>query len=165
MVVCAEIAIIIMKVMVEFWSQFLQNKVIWITLLSWFIAQGSKITLGVIRTKRFNFSWVLGTGGMPSSHSAATTSLAVCIGIESGFASPLFAVSFLFAMVTMFDAQTWRRSIGFQARILNRIVDDLHNGKAISDEPLRELVGHTPVEVFVGAVIGVIVPILLYHKG
>jgi acid phosphatase family membrane protein YuiD len=151
--------------MAEFWQDVLRNKMVWVTLLSWFVAQGSKIILGIIQKKRFNFSWILGTGGMPSSHSAATMAMATCMGKEFGFESPLFALSFMFAMVTMFDAQTWRRSIGFQAKVLNRIVDDLHDGKAIGDRPLRELVGHTPVEVFVGAVIGVLIPIVMYHKG
>ena len=142
----------------------MHNNMVWVTLLSWFVAQGSKVIIGIIQKKRFNFSWLLGTGGMPSSHSAATMAMATCMGKEFGFDSPMFALSFMFAMVTMFDAQTWRRSIGFQARVLNRIMDDLHAGKTI-DQPLRELVGHTPIEVFVGAVIGVAIPLLIYTKG
>lgn len=145
-----------------FWEEVLINKVIWITILSWAIAQGTKILLGVIKEKRFNFSWLLGTGGMPSSHSAATSALAICIGKETSFASPFFALGFVFALVTMFDAQTWRRSIGVQASILNRMMDDIQEGKSINDRRLKELVGHTPVEVFIGALIGIIVPLFFY---
>jgi len=148
-----------------FWAEFFQNKVIWVTILCWFIAQGSKIIIGIIQNRRFNFSWLLGTGGMPSSHSAAVASLAVCVGKEEGFASPFFAICFIFALVTMFDAQTWRRSIGVQASILNRMMDDLHEGRQIGEQRLKELVGHTPIEVFIGALIGIVVPLLIYHKG
>ena len=151
--------------MTNFWQEIVQNKVIWVTLISWFIAQGSKIVMGVIEKRRFNFSWLLGTGGMPSSHSAAVSSLAVCVGKEEGFASPFFAICFIFALVTMFDAQTWRRSIGVQASILNRMMDDLHEGRQIGQQRLKELVGHTPIEVFVGALIGIVVPLVIYHKG
>ena len=151
--------------MVSAWHEFVQNKVIWVTLVSWFIAQGSKIIIGVIEKRRFNFSWLLGTGGMPSSHSAAVSSLTVCVGKELGFDSPFFALSFIFALVTMFDAQTWRRSIGAQATILNRIMDDVHEGRTIGEHRLKELVGHTPVEVFVGALIGITISLYVYHKG
>ena len=145
-----------------FWDQLFNNYVLWVTMLAWFIAQGSKILLGVIKERRFNFKWLLGTGGMPSSHSAAVVALSVSMGKTVGFFSPYFAMSAIFALITMFDAQTWRRSIGFQARILNRMMDDIHEGKKIEEKKLRELVGHTPTEVFIGAVIGIVVPLLLY---
>jgi uncharacterized protein len=145
-----------------FWDELYRNKCLWVTLLSWFIAQGSKISLGSFKEKRFDFHWVLGTGGMPSAHSAASTSLAVCVGIEKGFDSSLFTLAAIFALVTMFDAQTWRRSIGYQAGILNRMMGDSAAGREIQDQRLRELVGHTPVEVFVGAIIGVVVPLFAY---
>jgi hypothetical protein len=99
---------------------------------------------------------------MPSSHSAAVVSLAICIGKGLGFNSPFFALSTIFALVTMFDAQTWRRSVGAQAKILNRMMGDLQENKKPIDERLRELVGHTPIEVFVGAIVGVVVALLLY---
>jgi len=89
--------------------------------------------------------------------------LVFCMGKELGYSSPLFALSILFALITMFDAQTWRRSIGFQAKILNRMIDDLSEGKKIEDERLRELVGHTPFEVFVGALVGIFITFLMYR--
>ena len=75
----------------------------------------------------------------------------------------LFALSILFALITMFDAQTWRRSIGAQAKILNEIMDDLHEKKKIGEDRLRELVGHTPIEVLIGGIVGAVVTLLFYR--
>ncbi|NQT28112.1 MAG: divergent PAP2 family protein, partial [Candidatus Omnitrophica bacterium] len=105
-----------------FWQGLSKNKAFWAITFSAIAAQGLKIVLGIIKERRFNFYWLLGTGGMPSTHSAAVVSLVVCISKELGSSSPFFALSILFALITMFDAQTWRRSIGFQAKILNKIM-------------------------------------------
>ncbi len=143
-------------------GEILRNKPLWLTILSWAIAQGIKVLIGLIREKKFNFYWILRTGGMPSAHSAAVSSLSIAIGKESGFASPLFALAAIFALITMFDAQTWRRSIGVQARILNKMMEDIQRTGKIEEKKLRELVGHTPTEVFVGALIGAFVSFLFY---
>lgn len=132
-------------------------------MLSWAIAQGLKIIIGLVQGKKFNFYWILRTGGMPSAHSAAVVALAFSLGKETGFYSPIFALATIFALVTMFDAQTWRRSIGVQARILNNIVDDIQEKGKVEEYKLKELVGHTPVEVFVGAVIGLVVFLIWYR--
>ena len=139
-----------------------KNRALWPTFLSWAIAQGFKIVIGLIREKRFDFNWILKTGGMPSAHSAAVSSLAFCVGRDLGFSSSMFAVAFLFALITMFDAQTWRRSIGVQARILNHIMEDIQTKGKVEEKKLRELVGHSPMEVFVGALLGVFVSFLFY---
>ncbi len=149
--------------MEEFWFEVIRNKVLWITLLSWSIAQGTKIIVGLFQGKKFNFYWILRTGGMPSAHSAAVVALAYSLGKELGFYSPYFALSAILALITMFDAQTWRRYIGVQARILNKMMDDLQEGKRIEENKLKELVGHTPVEVFVGAFVGVATTIVFYQ--
>jgi hypothetical protein len=138
------------------------NQVFWITNLSWVTAQGLKVIIGLVTEKKFNFNWILRTGGMPSAHSAAVVGLASSLGKEVGFSSPLFAMSCFFALMTMFDAQTWRRSIGVQARILNRIMDDLQSKRKIRDDRLKELAGHTPTEVFAGALIGILITLLFY---
>lgn len=138
------------------------NKVFWITNLSWVTAQGLKVIIGLVTEKKFNFNWILRTGGMPSAHSAAVVGLASALGKEVGFSSPIFAMSCFFALMTMFDAQTWRRSIGVQARILNRIMDDLHSRRKIQDDRLKELAGHTPIEVFAGALIGILITLIFY---
>ncbi len=148
--------------MSDFWHQLFANKVLWITMLSWAIAQGIKIIIGLAQGKKFNFYWILRTGGLPSAHSAAVGALAMGLGKELGFHSPFFAMATIFALITMFDAQTWRRSIGVQAQILNKIKEDLHEGKKIKEEKLKELIGHTPIEVFAGAFIGVVMVIVFY---
>ena len=148
----------------EFWQGVYGNKALWAMLASTLSAQGLKIVVGTVKYKKFNFYWLLGTGGMPSAHSAAVVSLVICVARELGSSSPFFALSILFALITMFDAQTWRRSIGAQARILNEIMDDLHEKKKIEDDRLRELVGHTPKEVFMGALVGTVVTSMFYLK-
>lgn len=138
------------------------NKTFILTILSWTIAQGIKTVVGIIKEKRFDFNWILKTGGMPSAHSAAVSSLTVALGKEWGFSSSIFAFACIFALITMFDAQTWRRSIGVQAKILNRMIDDLQHTGRIEETKLKELAGHTPFEVFVGALLGVLVVVLFY---
>jgi uncharacterized protein len=147
-----------------FWQGVLENKALWAVTLSALSAQGLKILLGFVRHRKFDFYWLLGTGGMPSAHSAAVVALVVCVAKDIGTDSAIFALSVLFALITMFDAQTWRRSIGFQAKVLNAMMEDLQEGKKIADDRLRELVGHTPIEVFVGAIIGVLITLIIYSR-
>ena len=140
-----------------FWKDVFGNKIFWVTVLSWFTAQFIKIVIGAVRFRKFDFKWIVGTGGMPSSHAAGVCALATSIGLKQGFDSVLFAFAAIFAFVTMFDAQTSRRSIGVQARILNRIVDDLSHRRKVKEDRLRELIGHTPIEVLAGCVLGILI--------
>ncbi len=139
---------------------FIENRVLMVTLLAWVIAQSTKVIFGIIREKRFNFRWFIGTGGMPSSHAAGATALAMTCGLNMGFDSAVFAIATVFAVVTMFDAQGVRRSTGMQAELLNRILDDIYWRGKIEEEKLKELIGHTPVEVFAGALMGFFVAII-----
>jgi acid phosphatase family membrane protein YuiD len=100
---------------------------------------------------------------MPSSHSAFVCSLATAIGIESGWTSPVFLLSVGMALVIMTDAAGVRRAAGQQAKILNEIVDDLNRNKPFPQKRLKELLGHTPVQVFVGAFLGIGVALLMYQ--
>jgi acid phosphatase family membrane protein YuiD len=100
---------------------------------------------------------------MPSAHAASVATLATAVGLKEGFSSSLFALSAIVALIAMFDAQTWRRSIGIQARILNNIMDDVYAGRKVEEEKLRELIGHTPIEVFVGGLLGILVAFALYQ--
>ena len=138
------------------------NKVLIITLTVWAIAQGIKVFLGVIRERRFNFKWFIGTGGMPSSHAAGATALATSCGLQEGFHSVAFALSSVFALVTMFDAQGVRRSAGQQAAILNQIMDDMYFKGKIETGRLFELIGHTPLQVIVGSILGLCLALFLY---
>lgn len=139
-----------------------KNKIFMVTLSAWVIAQVIKVIIGTIRKKKFDFRLLLGTGGMPSSHAAGASCLATTIGLGYGFASVYFALAASFAIVVMFDAQGVRRLTGKQASILNKILDDIYWQGKISEGRLRELVGHTPVEVLVGFLLGILVAFLLY---
>ena len=143
--------------MEEIFIQISKNKVFIITLYAWIIAQTIKVIIGVIRQRKFDFRWLIGTGGMPSSHAAGAACLATILGLECGFDSAYFALAASFAIVVMFDAQGVRRSTGRQARILNKITDDIYWQGRTSEGRLRELIGHTPIEVLAGALLGIAV--------
>jgi len=146
----------------SFLEQIANNRVLTVTIICWFTAQFIKITADIIREKRFNFKWLIGTGGMPSSHCAATSALATTLGLSYGFDSGIFAIGLGFAIVTMFDAQSARRAIGKQAEVLNNMVEDIYFKKPIKEERLAELIGHTPVQVLAGASLGGFLGYFLY---
>ncbi len=146
--------------MAKLFVQLSQNHVFVTVLVAWFIAQAAKVFLGLITEKRFNFKWFVDTGGMPSSHAATVSALACAIGLRYGLRSPVFAITLVFAWIILMDAQGFRRSAGKQAEILNVILDDIYWKKNIKEEKLKELLGHTPVEVLVGALIGILVAII-----
>lgn len=128
--------------------------------IAWFIAQLLKTVVNIVTERRLNFVSLMASGGMPSSHSATVSALAVSIGFTEGFASPFFAIAFLFAYIVMYDAAGVRRETGEQAKILNKMLIDLTEGH--TDEmpkQLKELVGHTPLQVFAGAVLGIAIAI------
>jgi acid phosphatase family membrane protein YuiD len=146
--------------MEEIFLEIFKNKILMTTLSAWFIAQTIKVVVGVIRQRKFDFRWFIGTGGMPSSHVTGASCLASAVGFEYGFSSAYFALAASFALVVMFDAQGVRRATGRQARILNKITEDIYWQGRIDEEKLRELIGHTPVEVIVGFFLGIIIAIL-----
>ena len=129
-------------------------------LVAWFIAQSAKVFLGVITEKRFNFRWFVDAGGMPSSHAATVSALASAVGLKYGLESSIFASTAIFAWIILIDAQGFRRSVGKQAETLNVILDDIYWKKKIQEERLKELLGHTPIEVLIGAAIGILVAII-----
>jgi uncharacterized protein len=134
---------------------FQEQKAFTAVFLSWFMAQFIKLVLNGYREKRFNLKWLFDTGGMPSAHSATVASLATVVGLYYGFNSIIFLAILIFTVITMFDAAGVRRNMGRQASILNRIMDDLQHGGHVQEKRLKELLGHTPVEVFAGAFLGI----------
>lgn len=146
--------------MKEILSQVYQNKILMITISAWLIAQSVKLLSGIIRYRRFDFRWFVGTGGMPSSHVAGAACLATSVGLEYGFNSAYFALATSFAIVVMFDAQGVRRATGRQARILNKITEDIYWRGKFDEGKLRELIGHTPVEVIVGLFLGIVIAVI-----
>ncbi len=133
-----------------------QKKVFLSTFFGWLIAQTIKIIINSIKEKKFDFRWLVGTGGMPSAHAAGVMALATAVGIREGFGSTIFIVTLIIAMVIAFDAQGVRRATGRQAVILNKILDDIYWRRKIQEEELKELIGHTPFEVLVGSIIGIV---------
>ena len=142
--------------------QFFHNDVVVITFMGWFTAQIVKVIIGVIREKRFNFKWFIGTGGMPSSHAAGVTAMATSVGLYEGVGTALFGVTLMFAVVVICDAQGVRWSTGKQAEILNKIMDDIYWKKRIQEDRLKELIGHTPIQILAGIFVGIIVAHLIY---
>ncbi len=134
--------------------QLTQNSVLLTAVAAWAIAQITKTITFAIQERKLDFSRLVGTGGMPSSHTTFVTSLATGVGIVEGWDSSLFALAAVFALVVMYDAAGVRRAAGKQAKILNRIVDDIYK-KDFHPERLKELLGHTPIEVLVGAIFGI----------
>lgn len=141
-----------MKIINEIFS----NKCIIIPLILWTIIQTFKVITDLVINKRLNVKRIIGAGGMPSSHSAVVSSLAMCVGKEYGFDSGIFAIALIMAFVVMYDAAGVRRAAGKQARILNHILDTPGLTTLEVQERLIEALGHTPIQVFVGAIVGAI---------
>ena len=130
-------------------------------IVAWTICQVAKVTLTSMRQRRLNLRVLAETGGMPSSHTAIVMGMTTAVGKYSGVSSAAFAIALIFSFVVMYDAAGLRRAAGRQAAVLNRLVEDLVHMRGVEEQRLRELLGHTPVEVLVGAVIGIAVGLLL----
>jgi acid phosphatase family membrane protein YuiD len=139
-------------------------RIAYATLAAWTLAQGLKVLIYYLRNRKINFRLFVGTGGMPSSHSAFVSCLAASIGLEAGWGSPVFLLSLGMALVIMSDAAGVRRAAGQQAQILNEMMDDIYRSRPIPHQKLKELLGHTPVQVIVGALLGVGVALLFYRS-
>lgn len=141
--------------------EILSNRIVQAAALAWAIAQGLKVVLTFAISKKFDSTRVFGSGGMPSSHSAMTCAMLMMIGFQEGFSSAVFALAFCFSGVVMYDAAGVRRSTGKNAAVLNRMIDRLYNDGSFDEEHLKELVGHTPVQVLAGALLGILVGTLM----
>lgn len=140
---------------------FITNKYIYVPMILWILIQTYKVIDDLYKTKKFNFKRILGAGGMPSSHSAVVVSIATLIGKNFGVNSAIFALSLIVALVVMYDACGVRRAAGKQAKVLNEIVNTPGLSSVQVQEKLQEALGHTPIQVFVGALIGLIAGIVL----
>lgn len=142
------------------------NSVLSAALCAWLAAQISKATLHMMRTKQWDFRLLVDSGGMPSSHTSIVSSLCTSVGLTTGWHTPLFAAVLVFSLIVVYDATNLRRSAGYHAQVLNKIVPALLHGKILKEEftapRLRELLGHTYAEVGVGAVLGVTCAFLMH---
>ncbi|MEM9161472.1 MAG: divergent PAP2 family protein [Cyanobacteria bacterium P01_F01_bin.4] len=144
----------------ENFSDIFQNHVLVVALVACLIAQALKVVVELIHHRKLNFRVLVETGGMPSAHSALVTALAFGIGQTIGWASPAFAVTLVFAIIVMYDAAGVRQAAGKQAKILNQIVDEMFNEQDFQEDRLKELLGHTPVQVIAGSVLGAVIACL-----
>lgn len=137
-------------------SSVLDNRVLIIALIAWLMAQILKIPLDYVRTRAWDWGLILSAGGMPSSHSALLTSATASIGLFYGFGTPLFALAAAITMVVTYDAAGVRRQAGIHAQKINVLVKELFSGHPISEKDLREVLGHTPLEVLGGILLGIV---------
>ena len=140
--------------------EIFSNGILICAVASWFAAQVLKVPIYWLIERKLDWRRVFESGGMPSSHSAFVVSLALMVGLNDGFATTAFAITFTLAAIVMYDAAGVRRETGTQATVLNQILKELLvDGKPITEETLKELVGHTPVEVLAGAILGVLMTV------
>ena len=141
----------------------LQNTPLWAAIIGWAAAQGIKIILTLITEKKFDASRIMGTGGMPSSHSATVCALVTATGMQYGAASYEFAMAAIFALVVMYDAIGVRQESGKQAKVINDMVELFaHMGKDVDiEKQLKEFIGHTPLQVFCGGILGIVTALII----
>ncbi|MEA5618506.1 divergent PAP2 family protein [Cronbergia sp. UHCC 0137] len=137
-------------------GDIINNRVLLVALVACFVAQGLKLIIEMIKHRKLDVRVLVTTGGMPSAHSALVTALAAGVGQTIGWASPEFAVAMVFAIIVMYDAAGVRQAAGKQARILNQMIDELFQEKPeFREDRLKELLGHTPVQVIAGSILGI----------
>jgi len=142
-------------------TKILDNHVLFVAIAASLFSQFIKLIIELFRHKKFNLRVLVGTGGMPSAHSALVSALATGVGQESGWDSNAFAIATMFAVIVMYDAAGVRQAAGKQARILNQIIDELfEEGKEFNEDRLKELLGHTPFQVIVGLFLGIAIACL-----
>ena len=134
-----------------------QNQALIAGLAAWALAQVIKIPLDYLRTRRWNWALLFTTGGMPSSHSALMTGTVLAIGLYHGFDNPLFALGVAITMIVTYDAAGVRRQAGIHAQRINVLVEELLKGHIFNEKDLGEVLGHTPLEVIGGILLGLIV--------
>ena len=144
-------------------AQLFENKIFFTVLAAWIFSCLLKGIIVCIKNKRIDWTRFMGPGGMPSSHSTLVTSLATCVGIKEGFDSTAFVICCALAIVVMYDASGIRRAAGQQAQMINKIIDAWNESDPIEKEiRLKELLGHTPLEVFAGAILGIAFSVITY---
>ncbi len=142
---------------------FFTNRVFFVVFFAWAFSCVLKGILVVIKEKRFDMTRFLGPGGMPSSHSAIVTCLTTCVGIRAGFGSTAFVICCVFALIVMYDATGIRRAAGEQAKMINKIIDTWDEIDIKERQiKLKEILGHTHIEVFAGAIFGILIGVIAY---
>ncbi len=138
-------------------AQLAANRVLLAAVTAWTLAQVIKVPLHYALHRKVDWSLLLSSGGMPSSHTALVTGVSVGVGLQAGFNSPLFAIAGVVAMIVIYDATGVRRHAGDHARVLNLMIDELLTGHPLAEKELKEVLGHTPREVIGGILLGTLV--------
>ena len=153
-------------------DKLLSNFPLWTSLLTIVLAQALKVPWNYFTTKKWDWSWLINSGGMPSGHTSAVSSLATSIGLTNGWQSPSFAIAMILGIIVMYDATGVRRHAGMHAQVLNQLMDDFSKLmvelRNLKDAPertrvqLKEILGHQPIEVATGAFLGVSIALINY---
>ena len=136
------------------------NITLWTAVLAWAVAQIIKTAVEYGRTKKINVTLLFGSGGMPSSHTSFVCAMTTAVGLRNGFETSVFALCCVFSLVVMYDSAGVRRAAGKQAEIINQLVEVIENTGIQMDKKLKELLGHSPVEVAAGAVLGIVIAVV-----
>jgi len=162
--------------MADFFSSLFHNEPLIAAGISWVVAAFLKFLIVGIASRRFDWERLLGTGGMPSTHTTPVVACATSVGLVAGFDSPLFAIGVVLSVVVAYDAAGVRRHTGEQARAINNLIEDLtrvgpYKGQSMADffkrwniRELQTLVGHNPIEVFVGVILGILTALVVHYK-
>jgi acid phosphatase family membrane protein YuiD len=143
-------------------QNFSINPMLVCSLTAWLLAQFLKVPVEYLQTHKMNWGLWFSSGGMPSSHSALVVSTMLAIGLYSGFNTPAFAIAVALAMVVVYDAAGVRRQAGIHAQKINLLINELFSGQPISEEQLKEVLGHSPMEVFGGTFLGLAVTLIIW---
>lgn len=135
--------------------ELFSNQILVVSFTAWLVAQTIKVPVYLMKERKLDLWRMVSSGGMPSSHSALVSALATGVGIQDGVRSSTFALALVFASVVMYDAAGIRQAVSVQARLLNRLVDEYFKHQRLDEVRLRELLGHTRIEVFFGALLGI----------
>ena len=147
------------------WNEFLGNQILVSAVLGWTVAQFLKTVIDMVINKSFNPERIFGSGGMPSSHSATVCALTTASGMKYGVGSFEFAISLILAIIVMYDAMGVRRETGIQAQVLNemlKVFEDMGRSEISAHDKLKEFVGHTPLQVLMGALLGILCGVVIY---
>ena len=143
----------------NFWEEIISNKVLISAILGWGIAQVLKVIYVLITERRFDLERITGSGGMPSSHSAFVSAMTTAVGLTEGFDSSFFAIAFVLSFIVMYDASGVRKAAGEHAKVINDLQEMLHKEVPVY---LKELLGHTRLEVIVGSLLGIAIGLLMF---
>ena len=148
----------------DYIKQLSNNHILWVSILSWFVAQSLKIFVTLFYEHKLDFSKFFASGGMPSSHSSFVVTLTISIGQLYGYNHVLFAISSVFSFIVMYDAANVRLEAGKQAAMINQIIEVLEDPNLNPEERLKEILGHTPLQVIAGGILGIIIALMFFGR-